>query len=120
MTLRPSPPRLVLVDRPDAPQSVIAVVRDGVAAGDPRAPLLDLVNTALGRVVHLAPQPGPARGARLVVRGAARRSPRRAAEALFVARAAVVTEATGPALSAMLADLDKMATAGSPPTRWRR
>ena len=46
--LRPSPPRLVLVDRADAPQSVIAVVREGVAASDPRAPLLDLLNTALG------------------------------------------------------------------------
>ena len=44
----PSPPRLVLVDRADAPQSVIAVVREGVAASDPKAPLLDLVNTALG------------------------------------------------------------------------
>ena len=30
----------------------------------------------------------------------------------FVARASVVTEATGPALRAMLADLDKMASEG--------
>jgi len=41
-------PKLVLVDRPGAPQAVITVVGPGVAAADPAAPLLDLLNTALG------------------------------------------------------------------------
>jgi zinc protease len=111
VTRSPSPPRLVLVDRPEAPQSVIAVVREGVAAGDPRAPLLDLVNTALGGSFtsrlnqDLREAHGWSYGAGSVfteTRG----------EGAFIARAAVMTEATGQALAAMLADLDKMATAG--------
>src|SRR6185437_13880378 len=111
VTLRPSPPRLVLVDRPDAPQSVIAVVREGVAAGDPRAPLLDLVNTALGGSFtsrlnqDLREAHGWSYGA-----GSAFTETR--GVGAFIARAAVMTDATGPALSAMLADLDKMASAG--------
>ncbi len=111
VTLRPSPPRLVLVDRPDAPQSVIAVVREGVAASDPRAPLLDLVNTALGGSFtsrlnqDLRETHGWSYGA-----GSAFTETR--GKGAFIARASVVTEATGQALSAMLTDLDKMATAG--------
>jgi zinc protease len=45
---RPVLPKLVLVDRPDAPQAVITIVAPGIAASDPVAPLLDLINTALG------------------------------------------------------------------------
>jgi zinc protease len=109
--LNPAPPRLVLVDRADAPQSVIAVERGGVAASDAKAPLLDLVNTALGGSFtsrlneDLREEHGWSYGAgsRFVeARG----------EGAFVARASVVTEATGQALSAMIADLDKMATGG--------
>jgi zinc protease len=111
VTLRSAPPRLVLVDRPDAPQSVIAVVREGVTAGDPQAPLLDLVNTALGGSFtsrlnqDLREEHGWSYGA-----GSAFTETR--GKGAFVARASVVTEATGPALKAMLADLDKMATQG--------
>jgi predicted Zn-dependent peptidase len=111
VTFAASPPRLVLVDRPEAPQSVIAVVRDGVAARDPRAPLLDLINTALGGSFtsrlnqDLREDHGWSYGARsgfVESRG----------KGAFVARASVVTEATGKALSAMLADIDKMAASG--------
>jgi predicted Zn-dependent peptidase len=104
-------PRLVLVDRPDAPQSVIAVVRDGVAAADPRAPLLDLVNTALGGSFtsrlnqDLREEHGWSYGA-----GSSFTEKRD--KGAFVARASVVTAATGQALRAMIADLDKMATGG--------
>jgi predicted Zn-dependent peptidase len=111
VTLRASPPRLVLVDRPEAPQSVIAVVREGVAARDPKAPLLDLVNTALGGSFtsrlnqDLREAHGWSYGA-----GSAFSETR--GKGSFVAQASVVTEATGEALKAMLADLDRMATGG--------
>jgi zinc protease len=111
VTLRASPPRLVLVDRPGAPQSVIAVVREGVAAGDPRAPLLDLVNTALGGSFtsrlnqDLREEHGWSYGARSSFTEMRNKG-------AFIAQASVVTEATGQALQAMLADLDKMAKAG--------
>lgn len=106
-----APPRLVLVDRPDAPQSVLAVVRNGVTAADPRAPLLDLVNTALGGSFtsrlnqDLREEHGWSYGA-------GSRFAETRGTGGFIAFAQVVTEATGPALQAMLGDLDKMATAG--------
>ena len=106
-----APPRLVLVDRPDAPQSVLAVVRNGVTAADPRAPLLDLVNTALGGSFtsrlnqDLREEHGWSYGA-------GSRFAETRGTGGFLAFAQVVTEATGPALKAMLGDLDKMATAG--------
>jgi predicted Zn-dependent peptidase len=106
-----TPPRLVLVDRPDAPQSVLAVVRNGVAAADPKAPLLDLVNTALGGSFtsrlnqDLREEHGWSYGA-------GSRFAETRGTGGFLAFAQVVTEATGPALQAMLGDLDKMATAG--------
>ncbi len=105
------PPSLVLVDRPGAPQSVIVVVREGVAAGDPRAPLLSLINTALGGSFtsrlnqSLREDHGWTYGARSSfseTRGLGS----------FSAGAAVVTEATGPALQEMIKELEKMATAG--------
>jgi predicted Zn-dependent peptidase len=105
------PPRLVLVDRPGAPQAVISVVRDGVAASDPRAPLLGLINTALGGSFtsrlnqNLREEHGWSYGARSTFtesRG----------QGSFFARAAVHTEATGPALKEMLAELAKMADSG--------
>jgi zinc protease len=41
-------PRLVYVDRPDAPQAVIAALRPGVAASDPQEPALWRVNDTIG------------------------------------------------------------------------
>src|SRR6185503_18747208 len=108
---RAGAPRLVLVERADAPQSVIAVVREGVTAADPRAPLLELINTALGGSFtsrlnqNLREDHGWTYGARsgfTMTR----------AVGSFVARAAVVTEATGPALKEMLGELEKMAASG--------
>jgi predicted Zn-dependent peptidase len=105
------PPRLVLVDRPGAPQSVIAVVREGVGAADPRAPLLTLVNTALGGSFtsrlnqNLREDHGWTYGAR---------SSFSEARGLgsFSAGAAVVTEATGKALDELLKECAKLAASG--------
>jgi predicted Zn-dependent peptidase len=105
------PPRLVLVDRPDAPQSVLLVAREGVAAADPNAPLLDLLNTALGGSFtsrlnqDLREEHGWSYGA------GSHFAETRGTGAFF-AYASVVTEATGKALQATLADLDKMAKEG--------
>jgi predicted Zn-dependent peptidase len=41
-------PKLIVVDRPGAVQSVISVVRDGLPVTAPERPLVDLINTALG------------------------------------------------------------------------
>lgn len=105
------PPRLVLVDRPGAPQSVIAVVREGVAAGDPRRPLLQLVNTALGGSFtsrlnqNLREDHGWSYGAASAFTDTRK-------QGAFLARASVVAEATGPALKEMLGELARMADAG--------
>jgi predicted Zn-dependent peptidase len=113
----PPPPvagtlRVVLVDRPsDAAQAVIAVVREGVAAADPKAPLLDLVNTALGGGFtsrlnqNLREEHG-------WTYGAGSRFSETRGTGSFTARASVVTEATGPALEQMLLELSKMAASG--------
>ncbi|WP_437993236.1 M16 family metallopeptidase [Sorangium sp. So ce145] len=105
------PPRLVIVDRPGAPQSVIAAVREGVAASDPRRPMLQLINSALGGSFtsrlnqNLREDHGWSYGA-----GSTFTETR--LPGAFVARASVVTEATGPALKEMLAELAKMADSG--------
>ncbi len=100
-------PRLVLVDRPGAPQSVLTVVGDGVAAGAAEGPLLDLVSTALGGSFtsrlnqNLREDHGWTYGARsafVEMRGVGP----------FVARAAVFTNVTAPALREMLGEIDKM------------
>ena len=113
----PPPPavgalRVVLVDRPtDAAQAVLVVVRDGVAASDPKAPLLGLVNTALGGSFtsrlnqNLREEHG-------WTYGAGSRFGETRGVGSFTARASVVTEATGPALEQMLLELNKMATSG--------
>ena len=104
-------PRLVLVDRPDAPQAVIGVVRAGVAANDPNGPLLDLINTALGGSFtsrlnqNLREDHGWSYGARssfVETRGVGS----------FIARAAVFTNVTAPALKEMLKEIETMRSGG--------
>lgn len=103
--------RVVLVDRPDAPQSVIALVRPGVRAEDPEAPALVRVNGALGGSFtsrlnqDLREEHGWSYGAKsrfAFTRGVG----------IFVASAAVHTEHTGDALKAMIADVEGMAQKG--------
>jgi zinc protease len=104
-------PRLVLVDRPDAPQSVIAALKPGIAASSPETPALWRVNDAIGGSFtsrlnqDLREEHGYTYGARSrysVSRGTGQ----------IVSWANVVTDKTGDALSAMLTDLRKFAEGG--------
>ena len=104
-------PKVVFVDRPDAPQSVIAAVRSGVKASSPETPRLWLVNDAIGGSFtsrlnqDLREKRGYTYGARSrfsVSRGVGQ----------VVSWANVVTDKTGDALSAMLADLRVFAGEG--------
>jgi len=104
-------PKLVVVDRPDAPQSVIAVVNPGVAAAGPEVPPLWRVNDAIGGSFtsrlnqDLREQHGYTYGARSrfsVSRGTGQ----------IVVWANVVTDKTGDAFAAMLADLRKFSAEG--------
>ena len=107
----PSQQRHILVDRPGAPQSVIAVIREGVPVSDPKLAPLKLINTALGGSFtsrlnqNLREEKGWTYGARSAfteVRG----------QGAFLARAAVLTDKTGPALKEMLRELKQMAESG--------
>jgi zinc protease len=104
-------PRLVLVDRPDAPQSVIATIAPGIAASSPELPALWRVNDAIGGSFtsrlnqDLRETHGFTYGARS--RYSISRGPGQ-----VVSWANVVTDKTGDALAAMLADLHKFADAG--------
>ena len=94
--------RVVIVDRPDAPQSVLALVRTGVAASDSDAAPLVRVNTALGGSFtsrlnqDLREEHGWSYGARS-------RFSFTKSRGFFLAQAAVHTEHTGDALKAMIA-----------------
>jgi predicted Zn-dependent peptidase len=104
-------PRLVLVDRPDAPQSVIAMLRPGVAASDPEQPPLWRVNDAIGGSFtsrlnqDLREKRGYTYGARS--RFSISRGPGQ-----VVAWANVVTDKTGDAVDALLGDLQAFADGG--------
>ena len=104
-------PGLVLVDRPDAPQSVIAVLRPGVAASDAAEPALWRVNDAIGGSFtsrlnqDLREEHGYTYGARS-------RFSRSRGPGQVVSYANVVTDKTGDALAAMLADLKKFSEGG--------
>lgn len=103
-----------VVDRPDAPQSVIAVVRRGVAAGEAEAGPLTRVNAALGGSFtsrlnqDLREEHGWSYGARSRFSATRMRGH-------FVAQAAVHTEHTGDALKAMIADIEAFAKEGLTP-----
>jgi zinc protease len=104
-------PRVVLVDRPGAPQSVVAVLRPGIAASSAELPALGRVNDAIGGSFtsrlnqDLREQRGLSYGASS--RFSVSRGPGQ-----VVAWASVVTEKTGEALSAMLGDLHQFASGG--------
>ncbi|HXN32182.1 MAG TPA: insulinase family protein, partial [Polyangiaceae bacterium] len=112
-------PRLVLVDRADAPQAVIAAVKPGIAASSPEAPPLWRVNDAIGGSFtsrlnqDLREAHGYTYGARS--RYSLSRGPGQ-----VVSWANVVTEKTGDALAAMLADLQKFAEGGMLPDEVER
>jgi predicted Zn-dependent peptidase len=104
-------PRLVMVDRPDAPQSVVATLKTGLAATDPAEPALWRVNDAIGGSFSsrlnqdLREAHGYTYGARSrysISRGTGQ----------VVSWANVVTPKTGDALKAMLGDLATFAAGG--------
>jgi predicted Zn-dependent peptidase len=103
--------RVFVVDRPDAPQSVVAVARPGVSAFDEESAALGRINTALGGSFtsrlnqDLREEHGWSYGARSRFSFTRLRG-------VFVAQAAVHTEHTGDALKAMLADIGEMAKHG--------
>ncbi len=112
-------PRLVLVDRPEAPQAVISVVAPGIRASDSEAAPLDLVNTALGGSFtsrlnqNLREDHHWTYGAGSVfneTRGVGS----------FVAQSAVVVDHTGPALREMLSEIGKMRDGGLTPDELER
>jgi predicted Zn-dependent peptidase len=104
-------PRIVMVDREDAPQAVVAFLRPGVSAGDPRDPTLERVNVALGgsftsRLNHdLREKHGWTYGVRSAVQGMRGVGP-------VVASASFVSDKTAEALKAMLADIDDFGRSG--------
>ena len=122
--LSPAPPdtslaasgstRVVMVDRPDAPQSMIAVARVGVAMTDAAWPALGRVNGAIGGSFtsrlnqDLREQRGLSYGAGSSV------SMTRGSGGV-TARAAVYVEKTGEALQALLGDLRDFAKSGLTP-----
>jgi predicted Zn-dependent peptidase len=110
----PAPPparRTVLVDRPDAPQVVLTVVRGAVAAADPGLPALDLLNVPLGGSFtsrlnqNLREDHGWTYGAGSTF--VARRD-----GGTFAASASVRTDALAGALRETLGELDRMARRG--------
>ena len=103
--------RVVVVDRPDAPQSVLAVVRPGVAASDRDAAPVTRVNTALGGS-FTSRLNQDLREEHVWSYGARSRFSFSKAQGIFSAQAAVHTEHTGDALKAMLADIDSLAREG--------
>lgn len=99
----PSPPAFVLVDRPEAPQAIVAFARLGIGAGHVDAAPLSRVNAALGGSFtsrlnqDLREEHGWTYGARSRVaftRGVGS----------IMGWAAVFTDKTGDALKALLAD----------------
>jgi predicted Zn-dependent peptidase len=110
----PEAPRLVLVDRPKAVQSVLVVARDGVRADADEAAPLELVNTALGGSFtsrlneNLREDKGWTYGA-----GSTFQKTR--APGLFYARTSVDAKFTGPAVREILKELSLMADKGLSP-----
>jgi predicted Zn-dependent peptidase len=104
-------PRVSVVDRADAPQSVIAVVRSAPPASDGIAPVLTRVNIALGGSFtsrlnqDLREEHGWSYGARsrvTLLRGSSS----------LVASASVQTDHTGEALRALVKDMTEFARSG--------
>jgi predicted Zn-dependent peptidase len=104
-------PRAVIVDRADAPQVIMSVIRDGVLASNDALPRLAVLNVALGGSFtsrlnqNLREDHGWTYGARsmfVAQRGAG----------LFLARAAIRTDVIEPALKETLREISALAKDG--------
>jgi zinc protease len=106
--------RLVLVDRPGAPQTVIFAARPAAPADEPLRALRQVVNVALGGSFtsrlnqNLREKHGYSYGARSVFLTDG-------PQTTFLASAAVQTEVTGPALVELRRELDGLAQGGVEP-----
>jgi predicted Zn-dependent peptidase len=104
-------PKLVLVDRPDAPQAVLALARTGISVSDPGEAVLERANLMLGGLFtsrlnqDLREEHG-------YTYGAGSRLARTRGVGSFVASAAVFTEKTADALKALVADVADYAKGG--------
>jgi len=105
------PTRVVLVDRPGAPQSVLAVAHAGVSAADPSSPILNRTNLAFGGSFtsrlnqDLREEHGWSYGA-------FSRVLRSRGTGQMIASSSVVTEKSTEALKAMLTDMTTFAKGG--------
>jgi zinc protease len=117
---RPTPPfpdlpRLVLIDRPGAPQSIIRILGRGEVRNSPDRPALGALNAILGGSFtsrlnfNLREQKGYTYGA-----GSSFGFYRRAGS--FTARAAVFTEVTAPAVTEFLREIAAIRAAPVTPT----
>lgn len=118
-TLLEDRPRLVLVDRPNAPQSVIQMVLPGLAAKDKSAPLLELISAALGGSFTSRLNQN-LREDKAWSYGASTALPERRGQGAFVARVSVKSQVTGPAIAETLAEFQSMAKDGLRPTELRK
>ena len=103
--------RIVIVDRPDAPQSVVALLLPSLSGGDADAPLLSRANVALGGsfTSRLNQDLREERG---ITYGATSRLSFSRGAGLFIAQASVETAKTGEAVKALLADVRTYAKDG--------
>lgn len=104
-------PRIVLVDRPNAVQTVVVVAREGVAASDAQAPGLDLVNAALGGS-FTSRLNSNLREEKHWTYGAGSTFTMTRGPGVFYARTSVETPFTGRAVKEILGELTKMAADG--------
>jgi zinc protease len=107
-------PKLVLVDRPDAPQAVVALARPGVDITSPNEPLLERDNLMLGGLFtsrlnqDLREEHG-------YTYGAASRLSRTRGVGSFIASASIFTEKTADGLKALVSDVAEYAKTGMTP-----
>ncbi len=104
-------PKVILVDRPDAPQSVIAAVRTGLAASNPDEPVLWRDNEIIGGS-FTSRLNADLRESKGYTYGAGTRYSRSRGVGLLIASAAVRTDVTGDALGALLSDMKTFAAQG--------
>lgn len=104
-------PRLVVVDRPKAVQTVVVVARDGVASSDPRAPGLELVNAALGGSFTSRLNQN-LREEKNWTYGVGSTFTTMRGQGAFYVRTSVETPYTGRAVKEILGELSKMAADG--------
>lgn len=96
--------RIVVVDRPDAPQSVVALLLPSLPGGSDDAPLLSRVNVALGGsfTSRLNQDLREERG---ITYGASSRLSFSRGAGVFIAQASVESKKTGEAVKALLQDV---------------